>query len=97
MQSRRCTEDLNCKGLKGWQNGSYGFMKFDSYYQENIYFAEKFWKYHYKKSLFTFVYGFKQKDGSWKYGWTYTEQATYLDYLQSNYDKTYSELNKLRK
>lgn len=92
MQSNRCKEFLNCKWLKGWQNGRYGFMKFDSYYKENIYFSEKFWEFHYKKSLFTFVYWFKQNDWSWKYWWTATQQDTYLEYMTSNYTKTYNEL-----
>lgn len=93
MQSNRCIRDNNCKWLKGWQNGKYGFMKFDSLYEQNIYFAEKFWKYHYKKSFFTFVYGYKQSDGSYRYGWSYTDQASYLQFLKSKYSTVYNEID----
>ena len=95
MQSDRCKNDMNCKWLKGWQNWRYWFMKFNSYYEENLYFAEKFWKYHYKKNLFIFVYWFKQKDWSYRYGWTATQQDTYLFYLNQNYYKIYSEIDLL--
>lgn len=95
MQSPRCRNYKNCTGIKGWQNGKYGFMKFDSVYAHNLYFAEKFWKYHYKKSLFTFVYGYKQTDGSYKYGWTYTQQSTYLQFVRSKYSIVYKEISKI--
>lgn len=95
MQSPRCKNDKNCTGIKGWQNWKYWFMKFESVYEHNLYFAEKFWKYHYKKSLFTFVYWYKQNNWSYKYGWTYTQQDTYLQFLRNNYEKVYWEIERI--
>jgi len=95
MKSSKCKNDNNCKGLKGWQNGKYWFMKFNSLYEQNIYFSEKFWKFHHKKSLFTFVYWYKQENWEYRYGWTYTQQDTYLEFLTNKYTKVYKELEEI--
>jgi len=92
MKSNRCIKDNNCKWLKGWSNGKYWFMKFKNLYEQNLYFAEKWFKYHYKKSLYTLVYWYRQKDGSLKYGWTYTQQDTYYNFLRSKYNRVYKSL-----
>lgn len=95
MNSNRCTKDNNCKWLKGWQNGKYGFMKFDTKYEQNLYFAEKWFTYHYKKSIHTLVFGYKQKDWKYRYGWTYTQQNTYYTFVRSKYYGVLREIEKL--
>ena len=95
MSSRRCLEDLNCMGLKWWTNWKYWFMKFKTQYAGNMYFSEKWFTYHYKKSLHTLVFGYKQKDWSYRYGWTYTQQNTYYAFLRNNYYRVYYEIENL--
>jgi hypothetical protein len=95
MTSRKCIDDNNCKWLKGWQNGRYGFMKFDSLYKQNIYFTEKWFTYHYKKSIHTLVYGYKQPNWEYRYGWTYTQQDTYYTFLRSKYYRVLNEIEEL--
>ena len=92
MKSNRCIKNNNCKWLKGWQNWRYWFMKFNSLYEQNLYFAEKWFTYHYKKSLHTLVYWYRQKDWSYKFGWTYTQQNTYYTFLRNKYYKVYNNL-----
>lgn len=95
MNSRRCVEDNNCMWLKGWQNGRYGFMKFKTQYEWSLYFSKKWAKYHYKKSLHTLVFGYKQPNWEYRYGWTYTQQHTYYAFLRNNYYRVYDEIEKL--
>ena len=95
MNSNRCIRDNNCKWLKGWQNGKYGFMKFETKYEQNLYFAEKWFTYHYKKSLHTLVYGYKQTNWEYRYGWTYTQQNTYYAFVRGKYYGVLNEIEKL--
>lgn len=93
--SNRCINDNNCMWLKGWSNWYYGFLKFDSRYEANLYFAEKWFTYHYKKSLHTLIYGFKQANWEYRYGWSYTDQETYYIFLRNNYYSVLNEIEKL--
>ena len=87
MTSNRCIKDFNCTGLK-WQveNGSYWFLTFSNHYDWNIYFAEKWFTYHHPKSIHTLIWGYEQEDGSYKYWWSTTDQATYVQFINNKYN-----------
>jgi len=95
MKSNRCMNYNNCKWLKGWQNGKYGFMKFNSLYEQNIYFTEKWYKFHYKKSIHTLIYWYRQKDWNYKYWWTSTQRDIYYSFVRSKYYKVLNEIKSL--
>ena len=98
MKSNRCVNQKNCMWLKGrrW-NGSYWFLTFKNHYDWNIYFADKWFIYHYKKSIHTLIYGYKQNDWSYKYWWSTTDQVTYVAFIKDKYSLVYNELHNLIK
>jgi hypothetical protein len=97
MKSSMCLNQLNCVWLKWirW-DWTYWFLTFKSIYQANLYYWEKFFLYHYKKSNFTLIYGFKQNDWSYKFWWSTTDMQTYVKFLDDNYNRVYKEINLLK-
>jgi hypothetical protein len=93
--SNRCINNNNCMGLKWWSNWSYWFLTFNSRYEWNLYFAEKWFTYHYKKSLHTLIYWFRQAGWEYRYWWSYTDQETYYVFLKNNYYRVKWEIEKL--
>ena len=92
MKSRKCIQDNNCKWLKWIQNWKYTFLVFTSLYKQNLFFAEKWFTYHYKKTFFTLVYGYKQQNGLYKFWWTTTDRAIYLKFIKNKYFTIKQEL-----
>ena len=91
MASRLCVEDNNCIWIRSWGK----FKKYSSQYEWYMDFGVKFWTYHYKKSIFTFVWWYKQTDWSWWYGWSWDapyKKQQYTDFINSKYDLVYNQL-----
>ena len=95
MQSNMCLTTNNCMWLKGRSDYMYWFLTFRSHYEANLYFAQKWWKYHYKKRLHTLIYGYIQEDWSYKWGYSTTDKWHYFNFMRNNYWKTYKEIEKL--
>lgn len=84
-QSRMCKEEKNCMGMTGnWIDTPAWFLTFETYQEWERYFAQKYWKWHYKKKINTFIND-----------WSTTHQQEYKQFLNSKYDDTYRELEKL--
>lgn len=84
-QSQMCKNQKNCMGMKGnWKDTPAWFLTFKNYDEANIYFAQKYWQWHYKKKINTFVND-----------WSTTHQTEYKQFLNSKYDDTYKELEQL--
>jgi hypothetical protein len=84
-QSRMCKQDKNCMWLMGnWIDTPAWFLTFEKYEDSEKYFAQKYWKWHYKKKINTFVIH-----------WSTTHQQEYKAFLNSKYDDTYKELEQL--
>jgi len=81
--------------LKGRQNGSYGFMTFNSEYEARLYWAEKYYTYHYKKSMHTYIYWYKQSDWSWKWWYTATQKDMYYNFFMKRWNTIYNEIENL--
>lgn len=96
MSSPRCVNDFNCVGMKWYkQDWTYWFLVFNSQYEWYLAYWEKFWKYHYKKSIRTLIFWYIQADWSYKYGWSgddlYTKQR-YINFIISKYNSVYRSL-----
>jgi len=84
-QSRLCKEDKNCMGMKGnWIDTKSWHLTFWTYEDAERYFAKKYWRWHYKKNINTFV-------NNWAMG----NRTEYKQFLNSKYDDTYRELEQL--
>lgn len=84
-KSRMCKEEKNCMWLMGnWIDTPAWFLTFEKYEEAEKYFAQKYWKWHYKKKINTFVND-----------WSTTHQQEYKNFLNSKYDDTYRELEQL--
>lgn len=82
--SRMCIEDKNCFGIKGnWYDTPAGFLKFKTEREGREYFARKYFDFHYKKNIETFV-----RD------WSMTDRATYISFMRSKYFDLYMQLEK---
>jgi hypothetical protein len=71
----------NFLGLKRTVNWVYGFHSFDTWYDTRLFFARKYFEFHYKKSARQFIYWF-WIDWQWKYGWSVTDKETYTNTLE---------------
>lgn len=67
--------------LKRTVNWVYGFHSFKNGYETRLYFAQKYFQFHYKKPARQFIYGF-WIDNQWKFGWSTTDKETYTLTLQ---------------
>lgn len=99
MNSPRCVNDNNCMWIKWTQpNWAYGFLKFENQYKWYLYFGEKFWNFHYKKSIHTLIYWYLQENWTYKYGWSGDSleiKQRYVDFVSSKYDLVYNQLKDL--
>jgi hypothetical protein len=83
--SNLCKNSKNCFWLR-W-NGvdtPAWFLTFSSYEEWLKYFAEKYFKWHYKKKISVFV-----KD------WSMTDREVYIAFMNANFWKVYQELENL--
>lgn len=105
-QSRMCLQDMNCHWIKlpsnrnllKWINYTvipWRFLKFESYSDNNLVFARSYFTYHYKKDTTTFIRWFRQADWSYAFGWSTTDTWTYINFIDSNYQRIYNELERL--
>ena len=84
-RSDKCRNTRNCFWIK-W-NGvdtPRGFLTFKSETEWRKYFAKKYFKWHYKKSISTFVSN-----------WSMTERDTYISFVASKYNTVYMQLERL--
>lgn len=84
-QSKKCIEQKNCHGMKG--NGydtPRGFLTFNTYREWRDYFSKKYFQWHYKKDIKTFVHN-----------WSMTDQAVYTKFVEDRYWLVYNELETL--
>lgn len=84
-KSRKCTVQKNCHGMKGnWYDHPAGFITFDTYTEGREWFANRYFKFHYKKNIRTFVYN-----------WSMTDREIYVGFVEKRYWKMYNELEYL--
>lgn len=84
-QSYKCINNKNCYWIKwNWYDTPAWFLTFDTYEQGRDYFAKKYFKWHYKKKINTFVND-----------WSMTERYIYKQFMFNNYTKIYKELEYL--
>lgn len=84
-KSRKCVEDKNCHGMKwNWVDTPAWFLKFKTHKEGREYFAKKYFRWHYKKDITTFVYN-----------WSMTDRSTYIAFMKKRYWKMYNELEYL--
>ena len=84
-KSNKCIEKKNCHWMK-WNGRDHpaGFINFGTYTEGREWFANRYWKWHYKKNVNTMI--------RW---WSMTDQDVYVNYVESNYWKVYMELERL--
>lgn len=83
--SRRCTKDNNCFGIKwNWYDTPAWFLKFNTEQEGREYFAKKYWQWHYKKDINTFVRN-----------WSMTDQDIYVEFVKNRYWNMYREVEYL--
>jgi len=81
-KSRKCVVQKNCHGMKwNWVNHPAGFITFNSHTESREWFANRYFKFHYKKDIKTFVYN-----------WSMTDQAVYTEFVKARFWKMYREL-----
>lgn len=93
MTSNMCVNNKNCIWLKGYRdNWTYGFLTFDTQYDWYMMYSEKFFTYHYKKTIHTLIWGYIQKDWNYRWGWSTTDQARYVNFIRNKYNTVYDSL-----
>ena len=81
-KSRKCLEDKNCHWMKwNWVDTPQGFLKFETFKEWREYFAKKYFRFHYKKNINTFVNN-----------WSMTDRKTYKSFMKKRFWKMYWEL-----
>jgi len=80
-KSEMCRKQKSCLWIKTYRNWKYWHFAFKSFKQEREIFADKYFKYHYKKNPFTFIYWFKQKNWKYKWGWASWNRKNYVTLL----------------
>jgi hypothetical protein len=81
-KSRKCVEQKNCHGMKwNWVNHPAGFITFNSHTESREWFANRYFKFHYKKDIKTFVYN-----------WSMTDQKVYTEFIKARFWEMYREL-----
>ena len=84
-KSRRCVEDKNCYGMKwNWYDTPAWFLVFDTHQEGDRYFAKKFYQWHYKKDVETFITH-----------WSMTDRETYIEFFYARYDTIYNNMIEL--
>ena len=84
-QSQKCKLQKNCYGMKwNWVDKPAWFITFDSYKAGRDWFSYKYFQWHYKKKINTFVNN-----------WSMTERDTYKQFMWKNYTNIYNELERL--
>ena len=80
--SRKCKEQNNCLGMKwNWVNHPAWFITFDTEREAREWFANRYFKFHYKKKINQFVNS-----------WSMTDRETYKQFMRQRSGKTYSDL-----
>ena len=81
-QSEKCIKMKNCYGMKwNWYEHKAWFITFDTYEEWRNWFSYKYFQWHYKKKINTFVNN-----------WSETQQEEYKSFMWNNYTKIYKEL-----
>lgn len=84
-KSEKCVNQKNCHGMKwNWYDTPKWFLIFNSFTDWRKYFAKKYFRWHYKKNIRTFVYN-----------WSMTDQEVYTEFVTTRYWKIYNELENL--
>lgn len=84
-QSRKCIEQKNCHGMKGnGRDHPAWFITFNTYTEWRQWFADRYFKFHYKKNIRTFVHN-----------WSETDQEVYTKFVEDRYWVVYNELETL--
>lgn len=95
-RSSMCLRKKNCYGMKGnWAEYPAGFITFPTFEKWNEYFAKKYFQFHYKKKIDTFI---KWRCSNWvcTWWWSETDQDAYIDFFKKNYKKNYEEILDLK-
>lgn len=81
-KSRMCLQDKNCFWIKwNWVDTPMWDLKFKTFTEGREYFAKKYFKWHYKKKINTFVHD----RAMWN-------RQVYISFMYQNYTKIYKEL-----
>lgn len=81
-KSRLCVEDKNCHWMRwNWIDHPKGFIKFNSYTEWREWFANRYFKFHYKKKINEFVNS-----------WSMTDREAYKNFMWKRYSQMYWEL-----
>jgi len=82
-KSEMCRKQKSCLWIKTYRYWKYWHFPFKTYREEREIFADKYFKYHFKKSPFTFIYWYKQNDWSYKWGWASWNKKQYVNLLNN--------------
>lgn len=84
-KSNMCKQQKNCWWIKGnWYDTPKWFLAFKTYEEWKQYFAKKYWKFHYKKDINSFVNSRSM-----------TDRENYKLFMRKNYWNIYKELEYL--
>ena len=84
-KSAKCVKTNNCFWLKwNWYDTPKGFLHFKTQTEGREYFAKKYFKWHYKKDIKTFVHN-----------WSMTDQKIYTTFVKDRFWKFHNEIEKL--
>lgn len=84
-KSHKCTDHFNCHGMKwNWVDHPAWFIDFENEKEGREWFANRYFKFHYKKDIETFVND-----------WSETDIENYIYFVESKYSKIYSEIENL--
>lgn len=93
---KKAVRPNNKLGLKWYRpNWTYWFLTFESEYQARLYWAEKYYRFHYNKSMKTYIYWFLQKDWTRKWWYTATQKPMYYNFFMRRWNKIYGEIEDL--
>ena len=80
-KSKKCIEKNNCWGIKGnWYDTPRWFLSFKTQRAGRLYFATKYFKWHYKKNVNEFINS-----------WSMTDRKTYKHFVWSRWFKIYRQ------
>lgn len=80
-KSDLCIFKNNCLWIKNSVNSYYWHNWFISKTEERKVFADKYFEFHHKKDPHTFIFWYKQKDWSYKWGWATWNRNAYVNHL----------------
>lgn len=81
--SEMCINNKSCLWIKTKRNGIYWHNPFNSYREEREIFADKYFEFHFVKDPRTFIYGYLQEDGGYKWGWATWNKESYTLLLEN--------------